>query len=89
MAHNVGAGFTLQMDSNSHLGKDVIENDVNEQNMNSKLFVQFLERMPNLTLTRGIEKSILDVYVTCEKVLPYITKMIIAERRHADKLQIC
>ena len=61
MAHNVVAGFIVQMDSNSHLGKGVIT------------------RMRKTT--QGIEKSILDVYVTCEKVLPYITKMIIDERR--------
>ena len=30
--------------------------------------------------TRGIEQSILDVYVTCEKVLPYITKMKVDEK---------
>ena len=72
------------MDSNAHLGKDVIKNDVNEQNVNGKLFVLFLERKPNLTVinslplcegsitkmrktTRGTEKSILDVFVTCER----------------------
>ena len=90
MAHNVGAGFILQMDSNAHLGKDALKDDINEQNVNGKLFVQFLERIPNLTLinsldlcegsitcmrktTRGTERSILDVYVTCEKMFPYIT----------------
>ena len=92
MAQKVGAGFILQMDGNAHLGSDFIEGDVNEQNHNGKLVVQFMERMPNLSLinslplcegkitrtrktTRGIEQSILDVYVTCEKVLPYINKM--------------
>ena len=31
--------------------------------------------------TRGTERSILDVYVTCEKMLPYITRMIVDENR--------
>ena len=78
-----GAGIIIQMDSNSHLGKDVIKNDVNDQNLNGKLFANFLERMPNLSIinsldlcegaitrmrktTRGAEKSILDMFVTCD-----------------------
>ena len=98
MAHKVGAGFILQMDSNCHLGKDVIENDVNQQNLNGKLFIQFLERMPNPTLInslplcegsitrmrktiRGVELSILDVFVTCERILPFISKMKVDEKR--------
>ena len=81
------------MDSNAHLGTDVINADVNEQNANGKYIVQFLERMPSLTLinslplcegkitrmrktTRGVEHSILDVYVTCD-----ITKMNVNEKR--------
>ena len=55
MAHNVGAGFILQMDSNAHLGRDVLKDDINEQNVNGKLFVQFLERMPNLTLINSLD----------------------------------
>ena len=54
MANKVGAGFILQMDSNAHIGKDVIKNDVNEQNVNGKLYVQFLERMPNLTVNNSL-----------------------------------
>ena len=98
LAHKAGAGFILQMDSNCHLGKDFLENDVNDQNLNGKLFIQFLERMPNLTLInslplcegsitrmrktiKGVEKSILDVFVTCERILPYISKMKVDEKR--------
>ena len=40
-ADKAGAGFILQMDSNCHLGKEFIKNDVNEQNANGKLFAQF------------------------------------------------
>ena len=98
IAQKAGAGFILQMDGNAHLGTDVINGDVNEQNVNGKYFVQFLERMPSLSLinslplcegkitrmrktTRGVEQSILDVYVTCDKILPYITKMKVDESR--------
>ena len=97
-ADKAGAGFILQMDSNSHLGKEIIKEDVNEQNANGRLFASFLERMPQLTLInslplcegiitrmrktiRGVEMSILDVFVTCDKILPYIKKMKIDERR--------
>ena len=31
--------------------------------------------------TRGTEQSILDVLVTCEKILPYITRMKVDEKR--------
>ena len=77
------------MDINAHLGTDAIKGDVNEQNVNGKYFVQFLERMPSHTLinslplcegkitrmrktTKGVEQSILDVYVTCDKILHYL-----------------
>ena len=86
------------MDSNCHLGKEILKRDVNDQNVNVKLFAQFLERMTNLTLVNdldlsegsitrmrktinGLEQSILDVFVTCERVLPYITKMTVDEKR--------
>ena len=88
-AFNSGAGMIIQMDSNSHLGEEIIENDVNEQNVNGKMFADFLDRNPQLSLinslpvcegkitrmrttTRGVEKSILDVFVTCDRILPYI-----------------
>ena len=54
MAQKVGAGFILQTDSNAHLGTDVINGYVNEQNVNAKYFVQFLERMPSLTLINSL-----------------------------------
>ena len=77
-----GAGFILQMDSNAHLGADIVEGDPNTQNSNGKLFSDFLARLPHLTIintlplcegsitrqrktTRGLEKSILDMFVTC------------------------
>ena len=93
-----GCGFILQMDSNAHLGQEIIKDDPNPQNSNGKLFCEFLERMPHLTVintlpicsglitrmrktTNGVEKSILDVFVTCHRILPFITKMTVDENR--------
>ena len=84
------------MDSNSHLGKDILKDDPNDQNTNGKLFCEFLNRMPHLTVvntlpicegvitrmrktTRGVEKSILDVFVTCQQILPFVKRMTIDE----------
>ena len=86
------------MDSNSHLGKDILKDDPNDQNTNGKLFCEFLNRMPHLTVvntlplcegvitrmrktTRGVEKSILDVFVTCQQILPFVKRMTIDENR--------
>ena len=97
-AFDQGSGFILQMDSNAHIGKEMLEEDPNPQNLNGKLFCEFMERMPHLNLinalplcegsisrmrktTLGLEQSILDVFVTCHKILPYITKMTIDEKR--------
>ena len=93
-----GAGFILQMDGNCHLGEKLIKNDPNVQNVNGKLFCEFLERNPHLSLinslplcegtitrkrktTRGMETSVLDVFVACDKILPYISRMKIDEKR--------
>ena len=49
-----GAGFILQMDSNAHLGDAIIENDPNPMNLNGKLFLEFLERLPHLSLINAL-----------------------------------
>ena len=49
-----GAGFILQMDGNCHLGPKHIKGDVNVQNANGKLFAEFLERNPHLTLVNSL-----------------------------------
>ena len=99
-AEVAGAGFIIQMDSNCHLGKELIKEDINEQNQNGKLFQSFLDRNPQLTIinslqlcegtitrmrktTRGVEESVLDVFVTCDKILPYVGKMRVDEKRES------
>ena len=90
-------GFILQGDLNSWLGKAHIEKDHREQNENGKMMSDFLERnqltvvnSSNLctgTFTRIrkrkdiTEKSILDFFVVCKRVLPHITSMHIDEEK--------
>ena len=93
----LGLASYSKMDSNCHLGKDIIENDVNVQNLNGKLFCEFMERNPHLTITNslsicegtitrmrktthGVEQSVLDVFVTCDKISPYILEMKVDEK---------
>ena len=98
-AFEAGSGFVLQMDSNAHIGKDILKEDPNEQNSNVKLFCDFLERMSHLTIvntlslcegsitrmrktTRGVEKSILDFFTVCNKMLPNIFKLLARKNTH-------
>ena len=53
-AERNGAGFILQMDSNCHIGKEILKTDINEQNQNGRLFANFLERLPHLTLINSL-----------------------------------
>ena len=89
-----GKGFILQCDSNAWLGPKIIPGDPRPQNKNGKLFENFLNRHPQLTLINSLpicegkitrsrmkdgvlEEAILDVYVVCQLVLPFVTKMIV------------
>ena len=94
-AENEGKGFILQGDLNSWLGKTHIKKDHREQNENGKLMADFLERnqltvVNSLNLCKGTftrirkrkdisEKSILDFFVVCKRILPHITSMHIDE----------
>ena len=61
-ADMAGVGIVLQMDSNCHLGKELIENDVNPQNANGKMFAHFLERNQHLTLINSL--SLCEGFIT-------------------------
>ena len=97
-AENNGTGFILQMDANLWAGPELIPGDPNKQNVNGKLFQQFLQRNSHLVcvnslemceglITRirktrnSLERSILDFFIVCDKVKPFIHKMIIDESR--------
>ena len=92
------AGFILQFDGNLWAGPDIIPGDQRMQNRNGKLFKNFLERHPQLTVVNSLpicegkitrsrfrdgelEESILDFFVVCSRILPYVTKMVIDENK--------
>ena len=68
------------------------------QNKNRKLFQEFLERNPQLTVVNALplckglvtrkriskgkhEESVLDFFLVCHRVLPYVSKMVIDESK--------
>ena len=92
------SGLILQLDGNLWAGNGIIPNDPRPQNKNGKLFQQFLERNPHLSVVNSLslceglitrsrlcqgkqERSVLDFFVVCQKVLPHVTKMVIDEER--------
>ena len=93
-----GSGFILHFDGNLWAGKDIIPGDPRQQNRNGKLFQEFLERYPHLTVVNAlplceglitrrrickgkIEESVLDFFLVCHRVLPFVTKMVIDEKK--------
>ena len=51
----------LQMDGNLHAGPELITGDPNKRNSNGKLFIDFLEKFPHLTVINSTK--------LCEKVI--------------------
>ena len=94
-AKSVGAGFILQCDGNLWAGSGIIPNDPKPQNRNGRFFHEFLQRnnlivVNTLSICEGLvtrrrnkdgklEESILDFFVVCQYVLPYVTQMVIDE----------
>ena len=78
-ANQAGAGFILQMDSNCHLGNQLIENDPNPRNANGKLVSQFLERLPQLTLINTL--SLCEGLITRMRKTTQGVELKIDERR--------
>ena len=93
-----GTGFILHFDGNLWAGNKIIPGDPRPQNRNGKMFQEFLERHPHLTvvnsfqiceglITRSrvcdgkLEESVLDFFVVCSRVLPFVTGMVIDEDR--------
>ena len=88
-----GIGFVLQGDLNSWLGPDILPGDIRKQNKNGKFFAQFVENnklviVNSLPICKGIitrsrlrqgelVQSTIDFYVVCQRVLPFISEMII------------
>ena len=97
-ADRAESGFVLHFDGNLWAGNHIIPGDPRPQNRNGKMFQNFLERHPHLTvvnssalceglITRSrmvggkIQKSVLDFFVICNRLLPYLTKMVIDESK--------
>ena len=91
-------GLILHMDGNLWAGKDIIPNDPRPQNRNGKLFKDFLDRHPHLTVVNSlpqceglvtrrricngvVEESVLDFFIVCNRVLPFVKKMVIDEEK--------
>ena len=97
-AEKQGSGFILHFDGNLWAGSEIIPKDPRPQNKNGKLFEQFLNRNPHLTVVNALplcqglitrsrgnkgnqEESILDFFVVCNQVLPFVTKMVIDDQK--------
>ena len=76
-------------------GQELIPGDPRPQHRNGKLFSEFLYRHPHLSIVNAlpqceglissdnkIEESILDFFVVCSKVLPFVKKMVIDESKN-------
>ena len=50
-----GHGIIIQMDGNLHAGPELVKNDPNPQNNNGKMFMEFLERNPTLTVVNSLD----------------------------------
>ena len=53
-ASNTESGLVIQFDGNLWAGSGIIPNDPRPQNRNGKLFQQFLERNPHLTVVNSL-----------------------------------
>ena len=97
-AEKSGAGLILHFDGNLWAGSHIIPGDPKKQNINGKLFEDFLLRNPNLSVVNGLDKceglitrsrlkgnifeeSILDFFIVCSSVLPYVKKMVIDDKK--------
>ena len=85
-------------DANAWLGSELLQNDPHNQNMNGKLFHEFMVRNPELkilnceSLCEGVitrsriangktEKSVIDFVIISDKLLPFVDKFLIDEKK--------
>ena len=97
-AQEMENAFILQMDGNLWAGKDIIPGDNHVCNQNGKMFRNFLQNHPHLTVvnslelceglitrrrktTTRLEEAVLDFFVCCDKIKPFLSKMTIDEDR--------
>ena len=65
-ADNNDKAIIIQMDGNLHAGPEIIRGDPNEWNANGKLFKDFIEKFPHLTIINATE--LCDKIITRKKV---------------------
>ena len=70
-------GLIIQMDGNCHVGNDIIKNDPNNQNINGRLLVEFLNRNPSLILANKL--NICEGNITRKRVLKNRTEQAILD----------
>ena len=97
-ASKTNAGFVLHFDGNLWAGSSIIPGDPKTQNRNGKMFQDFFNRHPQLSVVNSLslceglitrsrlrdgqlEESVLDFFVVCSKILPFVSKMVIDERK--------
>ena len=94
LANKSNSGFVLQFDGNLWAGPKIVPGDPRPQNRNGKLFEDFLARNPHLTIVNSLsicqglitrsrikDGIVIDFFVVCSKVLPYVTRMVIDESK--------
>ena len=96
-AFDNGCGIIMECDANAKLGCEIIKNDPHAQSNNGALLWSVVCRnnltvvnslnLCSGTITRkkisrvGTEMAVLDYFIVCDRMLKYVTKMQIDERR--------
>ena len=70
-------GLIIQMDGNLHAGEGLVKDDPNPQNQNGRLFVQFLQRNPSLTVVNAL--SICKGLITRQRILESRTEKAVLD----------
>ena len=52
-----GSGFILQFDGNLWAGENIVPGDPRPQNRNGRIFEEFLERNPHLTVVNSLPEA--------------------------------
>ena len=54
-AEQMEQGLIIQIDAKAHLGLNIIKGDPNHRNANGKMFSEFLERNPEITVVNSLD----------------------------------
>ena len=97
MSQNEDTAILIEMDGNLKFGDEIIKGDPNCMSENGKLMMGIIERknlhiVNAMQLCEGIitryavkdgkeEKAVLDYFIVCDKLVKFVTKMTIDEKR--------